>query len=85
MFRSYYISTNLRSHLSSNWKLVASNLVKKLRKLVEMPLFGLAFLLYLFKLSAENVFFNLLALGKTQWENKEHTHKQSQHSNQGYR
>ena len=50
-----------------------------------MPLFGLAFLLYLFKLSAENVFFNLLALGKTQWENKEHTHKQSQHSNQGYR
>ena len=38
-----------------------------------MPLFGLAFLLYLFKLSAENVVFNLLALGKIQWENKEHT------------
>ena len=36
-------------------------------------LFGLAFLLYLFKLSAENVVFNLLALGKIQWENKEHT------------
>ena len=85
MFRSYYISTDLRSHLSSNWKLVASNLVKKLRKLVKMPLFGLAFLLYLFKLSVENVFFNLLALGKIQWKNKEHIHKQSQHSNQGYR